>query len=120
MTRPKTDLNHQLALAFAPLDKRALGIALGIVVAALVLVLTIASMMLDPGGRFPLILLNQYFAGYDVTPIGVIIGAVWGFGVGFVWGWFLAFCRNLVLAVWLLTVRVRANLASSRTFLDHI
>lgn len=120
MTSPKNDLNQQLALVFAPLDKRALGIALGSVVAVLVLLLTFVSMVLDPGGRFPLTLLDEYFTGYDVSLTGALIGAAWGFVVGFMWGWFLAFSRNLVLAIWLLAVRVRANLSSSRTFLDHI
>ena len=120
MTSPKNDLNQQLALVFAPLDKRALGIALGSVVAVLVLLLTFASMVLDPGGRFPLTLLDEYFTGYDVSLTGALIGAAWGFVVGFMWGWFLAFSRNLVLAIWLLAVSVRANLSSSRTFLDHI
>ena len=47
-----------------------------------------------------------------------LLGAA--FGVGFVAGWFTAFVRNLVCAVWLLGVRVRADLVASRDFLDHI
>jgi hypothetical protein len=35
-------------------------------------------------------------------------------------GWFLAFCRNLLLAVKLFVVRTRAELSQTRDFLDHI
>ena len=49
-----------------------------------------------------------------------LIGGAWMFFIGFVWGWFLAFCRNLVLAIWLISVHVRADVAASRVFLDHI
>ena len=42
------------------------------------------------------------------------------FFVGFVGGWFLAFCRNFVLAATVFWVRTKANLAASRDFLDHI
>lgn len=117
---PSQTLDQQLAHVFAPLDKRALGLALGIVTALVLAFVTIISFVVDPQQRFPLALLNQFFFGYEVSLGGAFIGAAWGFVTGFFWGWFLAFTRNLVLAVWLMTVRVRADLAASRTFLDHI
>lgn len=118
--RPDAEVERQLARVFAPLDKRALGLAFGTALALGVVVVTVLSMVLDPDHRLPLILLDEYFAGYSVSPAGAAIGAAWGFVTGFVWGWFLAFCRNLVLAIWLMMVRVRADLSSSRGFLDHI
>ena len=120
MTRRETALDHDLALVFAPLDKRALGLALGILLAIFVGLLTLLSLTLDPAGRVPLVLLREFFRGYDVSLRGAFIGAAWAFFTGFVWGWFLAFTRNLVLAIWLIGVRVRADLSASRTFLDHI
>ncbi len=113
-------LERQVALVFAPLDKRALGVALGFTVAVVLLAATVASRVLDPGGRFPIELLGQFFFGYNRTISGALIGAFWGFVTGFCWGWFLAFARNFVLAVWLMIMRVRNDVASSRVFLDHI
>lgn len=117
---PSVKLQRQLALAFAPLDKRALGIAMGLTVALLVALATALSIMLDPQQRFPLYLLQQYFYGYALTWPGAIIGAWWGFVMGFAWGWFAAFLRNLVLALWLMIIRIRADFTTSRDFLDHL
>ena len=71
-----------------------------------------------PGGN--LWLLGQYFYGYRVTWGGAFIGLGWGFLVGFVAGWFIAFCRNLTLAFSIFLIRTRAELNQSRDFLDHI
>jgi hypothetical protein len=50
----------------------------------------------------------------------VVIGAAWGFAVAFIAGWFAAFCRNLALAISAFMIRTKAELASTREFLDHI
>lgn len=114
------ELEAQIVRAFAPLDKRALGIAFGVAAALLVATVTMLSLFADPGQRFPLALLGQFFFGYTVSWTGVLLGALWAFATGFVWGWFLAFARNLMLSLWLLTVRVRADMVSSRDVLDHL
>jgi hypothetical protein len=49
-----------------------------------------------------------------------LIGAAWAGFVGFVAGWFFAFCRNLILTIVLFVVRSKAELAQTRDFLDHI
>jgi hypothetical protein len=109
-----------LLLAFAPLHKRALGVAFGVAGALLMLFLTAIDIVRDPRDRFPLDLLSQYFYGYTSTWEGALVGAAWGFGVGFVAGWFVAFCRNLSVAISIFTIRTRAELAETRDFLDHI
>jgi len=114
------DVERRLALAFAPLDKRALGLAFGTALALLIALVTAVSLVADPTHRFPLELLAQYFAGYSVSAVGIVVGALWGFATGFFWGWFIAFARNFVLAVWLMTIRIRADFATQRDFLDHI
>jgi hypothetical protein len=119
MTEP-IEQERQLELAFAPVHKRAFGTAVGLVVGLGVLFVTVLSLILDPEQQFPLTLLGQYFAGYDVSWTGALIGAGWGLFVGFVAGWFLAFARNLVLAAWVFMVRTRAELRATRDFLDHI
>jgi hypothetical protein len=65
-------------------------------------------------------LLAHYFTGYSVSWPGAAIGAGWGFGVGFVAGWLIAFTRNLILAASLFLIRSRIELSETRDFLDHI
>jgi len=104
---------------FAPLDKRALGVAIGVAGAMLVAGITILDLLVpNPWGG--LALLNQYFAGYTVSWTGALIGAVWGFAVAFCAGWLLAFFRNLTLAISLFLIRSRADLDEATDFLDHI
>lgn len=109
-----------LKLAFAPLHKRAFGTALGITASVIVFVLTMVEVARGSGDASPLRLLSQYFAGYEVSLRGAIIGALWALATGFVAGWFVAFCRNLVMAASIFWIRTRAQLAATREFLDHI
>ncbi|HEX7071113.1 MAG TPA: hypothetical protein VF190_09920 [Rhodothermales bacterium] len=109
-----------LAYAFAPMHKRAFGVATGTAAAILMALLTLAALVLPSAREFPLALLREYFAGYTVSLPGVLVGAAWGFVVGFVGGWFLAFCRNLALAISALLIRARAEMTVTRDFLDHI
>lgn len=110
-----------LQLAFAPLHKRAFGLALGVACGLLMLFVTLMSVWrAEPGAGPDLALLRNYFAGFSVSPGGAFIGLLWGVFVGFVAGWFIAFCRNLVLAFSVFLIRARAELNQTRDFLDHI
>ena len=109
-----------LMYAFAPLHKSAFGIATGTAAAALMLALTVARLTLPGARQFPIFLLREYFAGYGPSLLGVVAGTAWAFGVGFVGGWFGAFCRNLALAISSFVIRTRAELTETRDFLDHI
>lgn len=106
--------------AFAPVHKMALGVAFGLVAGLVVFGATAVRLVVGPEGTTELSLLAQYFAGYSESWRGAFIGLGWGFVVGFVSGWFAAFVRNLVMAVWLFVARTRAELAATRDFLDHI
>jgi hypothetical protein len=108
-----------IMFAFAPLHKRAMGTAVGIA-AAIAVFITTAVPLLRGGPHIPLDLLQAYFRGYSESWRGAVIGAAWAGFVGFVFGWFLAFGSNFVLAVRLLTLRARAEYAQTRDFLDHI
>lgn len=110
-------LPPSLALAFAPVHKRALGMAIGLVSGVLVAAVTAFDVVAHPAGGPELELLANYFYGYTVSWPGVAVGAFWAFVAGFVAGWFIAFVRNFVLAGWLLAVRAKAEFNS---FLDHI
>lgn len=120
MTPSLLAVERQLSLAFAPLDKRAMGLACGIVMALALSAATGFCLLMDPEHRFPLDSLSAYFVGYRVSLPGLLIGASWMFFSGFIWGWFLAFCRNLVLALWIIVIRVRADVDASRNVLEHI
>jgi hypothetical protein len=104
---------------FAPVDKRAFGIAVGVAFALIIGAVTVVD-LLQPVPWKGLELLNQYFAGYTVSWAGALIGGAWGFAVGFVAGWLLAFVRNVTLALSLFLIRSRAELDEASDFLDHI
>lgn len=115
------DIARELQLAFAPIHKRAFGIAVGTTLALVLAILTVVQLLVIGPGQPPNIeLLRQYFWGYSVSWPGVLIGAFWGGVVGFVIGWFSAFCRNLVIAVSVFITRTKAELGQTRDFLDHI
>jgi hypothetical protein len=109
-----------IAQAFAPLHKAAFGVAIGSTFGLVVTLLTAARLLLDGAGQTDLSLLGQFFAGYEQSWTGALIGGLWGFFTGFIAGWFFAFTRNLVLAIWLMVIRARAELEVTRDFLDHI
>lgn len=104
---------------FAPVDKRAFGAALGVACALVIAGITILDLLV-PEPWEGLGLLSQYFTGYSVSWMGALVGAAWGFGVGFCAGWLLAFIRNLTLALSLFMLRTRAELDEASDFLDHI
>lgn len=113
-------LQPTMDLAFSPLHKAAFGTATGVAGALFFSLLTVVAILRPSSREFPLALLSQYFAGYSVSWGGVLVGGVWGFSVSFVAGWFVAFCRNLALAIVAFTYRTRAELTQTREFLDHI
>jgi hypothetical protein len=110
----------RLLMAFAPLHKRAFGTAVAVASALLLGTLTFAALILPSASAFPLYLLGQFLPGYTVSWAGLFIGMAWAAFVGFVAGWFVAFCRNLAVAVSIFTMRTRAELTQTRDFLDHI
>jgi hypothetical protein len=107
-----------VAYAFAPVHKAALGIAFGLTAGVVTALVTLAHLLFAHGGGLPLVLLGQFFYGYEVSGPGAVIGFLWAFVIGFVSGWFLAFLKNLFTALWVFAVRAKAEL--TQPFLDHI
>ncbi len=120
ISKAASELPQELALPVAPLHKRVLGVAFAVATAFVVFALTLVHLVRSPDEVYPLVLLSQYFAGYEVSVKGAFIGAAWGFAVGFVGGWFFAFARNLIVGIMLVVVRARAEIADSSQILDHI
>src|SRR6185295_16221852 len=118
-SRPADPVDQALRYAFAPLHKRALGLAFGLTAGLVVFVVTAFHVVAHAGDGLPLGLLSQYFYGYNVSWRGAFVGLWWAFVAGFAAGWFLAFLRNLAVAIWPFVMKAKASLAQTRDFLDH-
>lgn len=100
-------------LTFAHLDVRALGIACGTVGGAAVFFATSILLLRGTQPVGPnLSLLGQYFLGYHVTWSGSIIGALYGFAVGFLAGAAVAAIRNFAASAYLFVLRRRIESSS--------
>lgn len=113
-------LEREIQIALAPLHKRCLGLAFGVVIGLAVFCATLLHLWRRPDEHYPLALLAQYFRGYQVSLAGAFIGLGWGFALGFVIGWVFAFCRNVVTGLTGFVLRTRAELQANRGFLDQI
>ena len=116
----KGNLPPNLALAFAPIHKRALGMAVGFTFGLVLFAVTAFHVIGQPEHAPEISLLSQYFYGYEVSWKGAAIGFGWGMMTGFVAGWFVAFVRNLFTAIFVFVVRAKAELSQTADFLDHI
>jgi hypothetical protein len=105
---------------FGRIHKRALGVAVGTAAALLVFTITAFHIVLRPTEALNIILLSEYFYGYEITWRGAVIGACWAFWTGFVAGWFVAFVRNVWTGIRLFTLRHEGELISQRDFLDYL
>jgi hypothetical protein len=119
-TRDKDPLSAPLGYAMAPMHKRAFGIAVGTMAGALLFLLTVFHVVVNPSNALDIGLLAEYFYGYSVSWRGAFVGLAWGLATGFIAGWFVAFVRNLVVTVTIFAIRTRAELEQTRDFLDHI
>jgi len=71
-----------------------LGVAIGSVCALYVFILGVASF--TSGWGAPLVeMLSSLYIGYDATPMGTVIGALWAFGDGFIFGYLVACIYNM-------------------------
>jgi hypothetical protein len=113
-------LPAKLALICAPVHKRALGLAVGLTAGGLIWLVTAFHVVVKPTGAPNLALLSEYFYGYDVSWKGAVVGAFWASVAGFVAGWFLAFVRNLCVAIRVRYLNARAELLNTHDFLDYI
>ncbi len=104
-----------------PVDKVALGVSCGMTAGVLVFVAT-AVLILKGGSTIGphLDLLNQYFIGYAVSWTGGFVGLAYGFLVGFILGWSTAFLRNLLVVIYVATIKLKANLESTHKLIDHL
>jgi hypothetical protein len=110
-----------LARTFARMDKLAFATAVGSVSGLLLFLATV--WLVIKGGHVVgpnLRLLSQYFAGYTVSVKGAFIAFSYSFVWGFLFGWLLAYLRNLSLALYIYGVKRKAELLSLKDFFDHL
>jgi protoporphyrinogen oxidase len=110
-----------LTSAFARLDKFAFAVATGVVSGGLLFAATL--WLVIKGGEVVgpnLSLLEQYFIGYTVTVKGAFIAFGYSFFWGFLFGWLIAYLRNLFFAFYIYRVRKKAEMRSVKDFFDHI
>lgn len=74
------------------LCKKAFGLASGIVWGVTILLATL--WVVVKGGGEHLRLLEQFYLGYNVSPLGSLIGLIYGFINGFIVGWIFAWLYN--------------------------
>ena len=119
--RAAQGIENTLTRVFNKLDGVALGLALGSVTGAALLLTTMAHAL---GGGNDLTgylqLLGQYFPGYRVSVAGSLLGLVYGLAAGFVVGWAFAFTRNAALALYLTVAYGRAEKKFLRRVFDYM
>ena len=73
-------------------SKKGLALALGIVWGVAVFLITIYVLL--KGGGHTLVLLQQFYWGYNISWGGAFLGLIYGFIDGFIFGWLLALLYN--------------------------
>ncbi len=111
-------IESTLGAVFSRLDRVAFGIATGTVLGALLFAATL--IVQAPTLRTMLGLLGQYFPGYQVTPLGALLGMGYGFGSGFAIGWLAATLHNTLGVLSIAWVHRRAEEPILRRLLDYI
>lgn len=75
------------------LNPKKLGVAAGLVWGLSMLLMTFASIGFDYGTSF-LYMLKPVYLGYDVTPLGALIGFFWGFVDMFIFFFLIGWIYN--------------------------
>jgi len=75
------------------INKKSLGLALGIVWGLLVFIGTLWVSALQGGHH--LFYLKQFYPGYEISFWGAVVGLFWGFISGYIIGWSFAWFYNI-------------------------
>lgn len=118
--RPRGAADELIIQSLAKLDAIAFGVSIGTVLGFGIFLAT--NVLVWKGGDVigpTLGLLDQYFIGYEVTPIGSLIGFAWGFASGFALGWIGAGLRNIIVSIYLNIFKLRGRMTAVRDFIDN-
>ncbi len=114
----KTD--YVLIQSLTRLDKTALGVSLGALFGLAIFFAT--NFLILKGGEEvgrTLILLGQYFEGFDISFTGSLVGFFYGFISGFILGWLIAFLRNSIIWLYIAFLRFKGNMSTMNDFIDN-
>lgn len=106
--------------SLAKLDGKALGIAIGLLLGLGIFVAT--NFLIYKGGNIigpNLVLLNQFFIGYEISFVGSLIGMVYGIMAGFIIGWLIAAIRNFVVTIYMHVFKLRGSLSAVNDYIDN-
>ncbi len=111
--------------AVAPLVPWAFGCGMGVLFAVVLVALAgFHAITEDSGAGKNSILVwllgRNFLIGYGPTPLGVVMGAVWGFPLGFLFGWLAAVARNGLVALSVILTASRERARAARTLLDDL
>ena len=108
---PAEVLDEVFAKAFLKIDPLAYGLAMGITAALFFWILTLLVASKDnPDLTYLFFLLRQYFPGYSPTATESWRALVYGFLAGFLLGWGVSALRNLVIRLYVRSIRRRAEI----------
>lgn len=106
---------------FSRLDKFAFATAVGTASFLFVFLITILLVFKGtPEVVKSMLLLNNYFIGYDISVRGSIIGGGYSFLWGFIFGWLFAYIRNLSLGFVIYKEKKKLESQSLKNLLDYI
>ncbi|NIP39816.1 MAG: NAD(P)/FAD-dependent oxidoreductase [Candidatus Dadabacteria bacterium] len=121
---PRTEENlveKAIIRVFSRLDKFAFATAVGV---ASFLFIFLATLYLTFKGSPEIVnsmlLLNNYFIGYDISIKGAFIGGGYSFMWGFIFGWLFAYIRNLSLGLVIYNEKRKLENQSLKDLLDYI
>jgi len=114
-------VDRAIIKAFSRLDKFAFASSVGITSAVIIFFMTIW-LIFEGGDNIgaTLMLLNNYFIGYEISIKGAIIGAAYSLIFGFIFGWLFAYLRNLCLGFIVYNVKKKLERQSLKNLLDYI
>jgi hypothetical protein len=87
-----TDSSSKTKEGVMKLDKKAFGLALGLLWGFGLLIATLWATIAQGGAHLGL--LNRFYIGYSVSYLGAVVGLIYGFVDGFICGWLLAWLYN--------------------------
>ena len=82
---------------FHKLSPNSLGLSLGLLSAVCIFLLAIFSIVFNGWGKTMILEISSIYVGYAPSMKGAVIGAIWGFGEGFIGGYVLAWLYNIFL-----------------------
>lgn len=106
--------------SLARLDGKALGISIGLLFGLMIFLAT--NFLLYKGGDEigpNLALLGQFFIGYEVSFSGSLIGMGYGLIAGFIIGWLIAFVRNVVVTIYMHTLKLKGSISAVNDYIDN-